>query len=80
MIGGLTGAFVVIVAGIVAAHGVEGLFLCTLMAGIMLGVTGMGSAVRFIPRPVVVGLRHRGSDRKHPDSRLFRSSARDRPR
>ena len=48
----------VIVAGIVATHGVEGLFLCTLMAGVMLvvlGVTGMGSAVRFIPRPVVVG-------------------------
>jgi SulP family sulfate permease len=57
-IGGPTGAFVVIVAGIVAKHGVEGLFVCTLMAGAMLvvlGATGMGSAVRFIPRPVVVG-------------------------
>jgi SulP family sulfate permease len=57
-IGGPTGAFVVIVAGIVAEHGVEGLFLCTLMAGVLLvvlGLTGMGSAVRFIPRPVVVG-------------------------
>src|SRR5262245_59247488 len=57
-IGGPTGAFVVIVAGIVATHGVEGLFICTVMAGVMLvvlGVTGMGSAVRFIPRPVVVG-------------------------
>jgi SulP family sulfate permease len=57
-IGGPTGAFVVIVAGIVAAHGVDGLFMCTLMAGgllVALGVTGMGSAVRFIPRPVVVG-------------------------
>jgi SulP family sulfate permease len=57
-IGGPTGAFVVIVAGIVATHGVEGLFVCTLMAGVMLvvlGVTGLGSAVRFIPRPVVVG-------------------------
>src|SRR6186713_1668535 len=57
-IGGPTGAFVVIVAGIVAAHGVEGLFVCTLMAGVMLvvlGATGMGSAVKFIPRPVVVG-------------------------
>jgi SulP family sulfate permease len=57
-IGGPTGAFVVIVAGIVAQHGVEGLFICTLMAGVMLivlGATGMGSAVRFIPRPVVVG-------------------------
>ena len=57
-IGGPTGAFVVIVAGIVAAHGVDGLFMCTLMAGVLLvalGATGMGSAVRFIPRPVVVG-------------------------
>src|SRR3954466_8701784 len=57
-IGGPTGAFVVIVAGIVAKHGVDGLFVCTLMAGVILvilGATGMGSAVRFIPRPVVVG-------------------------
>ena len=45
-IGGPTGAFVVIVAGIVAKHGVDGLFMCTLIAGILLvafGVTGMGS-------------------------------------
>jgi len=57
-IGGPTGAFVVIVAGIVATHGVDGLFMCTLMAGallVALGLTGMGTAVRFIPRPVVVG-------------------------
>jgi sulfate permease, SulP family len=57
-IGGPTGAFVVIVSGIVATYGVDGLFVCTVMAGgllIALGVTGMGSAVRFIPRPVVVG-------------------------
>jgi SulP family sulfate permease len=57
-IGGPTGAFVVIVAGIVARYGVDGLYVCTLMAGVMLlilGATGMGSAVRFIPRPVVVG-------------------------
>jgi SulP family sulfate permease len=57
-IGGPTGAFVVIVAGIVAAHGVDGLLVCTVMAGVILvvlGATGMGSAVRFIPRPVVVG-------------------------
>src|SRR5258706_16141149 len=48
-IGGPTGAFVVIVAGIVATHGVDGLFMCTLMAGVLLvalGVTGMGSAGR----------------------------------
>ncbi len=57
-IGGPTGAFVVVVAGIVATHGVAGLFLCTLMGGVMLvllGLTGMGGAIRFIPRPVVVG-------------------------
>jgi sulfate permease, SulP family len=57
-IGGPTGAFVVVVAGIVAAHGVDGLFLCTVMAGILLvamGVTGMGSAIKFIPRPIVIG-------------------------
>src|SRR5713101_3605200 len=57
-IGGPTGAFVVVVAGIVAAHGVSGLFLCTVMAGILLvvmGLTGLGAAVKFIPRPVVIG-------------------------
>jgi len=57
-IGGPTGAFVVVVAGIVATHGVDGLFMCTMMAGVLLvilGVTGMGSAVKFIPRPVVIG-------------------------
>lgn len=57
-IGGPTGAFVIVVAGIVANHGVSGLFICTLLAGLMLifmGATGLGSAVRFIPRPVVVG-------------------------
>lgn len=57
-IGGPTGAFVVVVAGIVASHGVEALFTCTLMAGlilVMLGATGLGTAVKFIPRPVVIG-------------------------
>jgi sulfate permease, SulP family len=57
-IGGPTGAFVVVVAGIVAVHGIEGLFMCTVMAGILLvilGATGMGIAVKFIPRPVVIG-------------------------
>jgi SulP family sulfate permease len=57
-IGGPTGAFVVVVAGIVSLHGVSGLFMCTVMAGIILlvlGVTGMGTAVKFIPRPIVIG-------------------------
>ena len=57
-IGGPTGAFVVVVAGIVARYGIDGLFMCTGIAGvflIFLGVTGLGSAVKYIPRPVVVG-------------------------
>ena len=57
-IGGPTGAFVVVVAGIVAVHGIDGLFMCTVMAGILLvimGVTGLGTGVKFIPRPVVIG-------------------------
>jgi SulP family sulfate permease len=57
-IGGPTGAFVVVVFGIVLKYGVDGLFMCTLLAGIMLlimGATGLGTAVKFIPRPVVVG-------------------------
>ncbi len=57
-IGGPTGAFVVVVAGIVAAHGVDGLFMCTVMAGVLLvvmGLTGLGTAVKYIPRPVVIG-------------------------
>lgn len=57
-IGGPTGAFVVVVAGIVAKHGIEGLYVVTAMAGfflVLLGATGLGTAVKFIPRPVVVG-------------------------
>lgn len=57
-IGGPTGAFVVIVAGIIAKFGLSGLMMVTLMAGAMLvvmGVTGLGSAVKFIPRPVTIG-------------------------
>lgn len=57
-IAGPTGAFVVIVAGIVAKFGVSGLLMCTAMAGAMLivmGITGLGTAVRFIPRSVTIG-------------------------
>jgi SulP family sulfate permease len=57
-IGGPTGAFVVVVSGIIAKYGVDGLFMCTMMAGVLLvvmGLTGTGTAVQFIPRPVVVG-------------------------
>jgi sulfate permease, SulP family len=57
-IGGPTGAFVVIVAGIVARFGLSGLFMVTMMAGVILmvmGATGFGTAVKFIPRPVTIG-------------------------
>ena len=57
-IGGPTGAFVVIVAGIIAKFGISGLLMVTLMAGcllVLMGVTGLGTAVKFIPRPVTIG-------------------------
>jgi SulP family sulfate permease len=57
-IGGPTGAFVVIVAGIIAAHGVSGLLIVTMMAGMILmimAITGLGTAVKYIPRPVTIG-------------------------
>jgi len=57
-IGGPTGAFVVIVAGIVAKYGVDGLLVATLMAGVILilfGLFRLGTAIKFIPYPVVVG-------------------------
>ena len=72
-IGGPTGAFVVVVAGIVATHGVDGLFMCTMMAGVLLvilGVTGMGSAVKFIPRPVVIGFTNGIPASTPPQSRM----------
>jgi SulP family sulfate permease len=57
-IGGPTGAFVVIVAGVIAAHGFDGLVLATLMAGIILviaGYAGVGKLMRYVPMPVVTG-------------------------
>ena len=57
-IGGPTGAFVVIIAGIIAKFGLSGLLMVTLMAGgmlVLMGVTGLGTAVKFIPRPVTIG-------------------------
>ena len=57
-VSGPTGAFVVIVSGIIAAHGLSGLLMVTMMAGVILvflAVTGLGQAVKFIPRPVVIG-------------------------
>ena len=57
-IGGPTGAFVVIVASIVARFGIAGLALVGIMAGVLLlimGFTGLGAAVKYIPRPVTIG-------------------------
>ncbi|MCA9395221.1 MAG: STAS domain-containing protein [Candidatus Omnitrophica bacterium] len=57
-IGGPTGAFVVIVYDIVLKHGVEGLAVATVLGGIMLcilGMSRMGSAIKFVPYPVIVG-------------------------
>ena len=57
-IGGPTGAFVVIVAGVVQRYGVDGLVVATLMAGVILVVFGLirlGGAIKFIPYPVTIG-------------------------
>jgi sulfate permease, SulP family len=57
-IGGPTGAFVVIVAGVIAAHGYAGLLVATLLAGFILiaaGYAGVGRLVRYIPMPVITG-------------------------
>ena len=57
-IGGPTGAFVVIVAGIIAKFGISGLLMVTAMAGailVVMGLTGLGTAVKFIPRPITIG-------------------------
>lgn len=57
-IGGPTGAFVVIIAGVVGSFGMGGLIMCTLMAGLFLilfGVLKMGALIRFIPYPVTTG-------------------------
>jgi SulP family sulfate permease len=57
-IGGPTGAFVVIVAGIVGKHGLDGLLVATFLAGILLilmGVMKLGGVIKFVPQPVIVG-------------------------
>lgn len=57
-IGGPTGAFVVIVAGIIAQHGLQGLLAATMMAGVILvimGLAGLGTMIKFIPRPLITG-------------------------
>ncbi|MDR1336075.1 MAG: STAS domain-containing protein [Tannerella sp.] len=57
-IGGPTGAFIVIVYGVIQQYGVEGLMIATVMAGgflILMGIMKMGTVIKFIPYPIVVG-------------------------
>ena len=57
-IGGPTGAFIVIIYGIIQQYGIEGLMVATMMAGILLiilGVFKLGTIIKFIPYPIVVG-------------------------
>jgi sulfate permease, SulP family len=81
-IGGPTGAFVVVVAAIIAEHGTSGLYMVTMMAGVILLVmafTGLGTAVRFIPRPIVIGFeRHCRPDRLNANPRFSRPRHRGR--
>ena len=76
-IGGPTGAFVVVVAGIVAVHGIDGLFMCTMMAGVLLVVMGadrpgLGGKVHSSPGRDRFHQRHRGPDRQHASQGFLR--------
>ena len=58
LIGGPTGAFIVIITGIIAGYGFQGLLIATMMAGVFLvlmGVFKMGAIFKYIPYPIVVG-------------------------
>ncbi len=57
-IGGPTGAFIIIIYGIIQQYGLEGLAIATVLAGlflILLGITRLGTIIRYIPYPIVVG-------------------------
>ncbi|MGD9940872.1 MAG: SulP family inorganic anion transporter, partial [Clostridia bacterium] len=57
-VSGPTGAFVVVIAGVISAHGMDGLFTTTLIAGVLLvllGISGLGKLIKFIPYPVITG-------------------------
>jgi sulfate permease, SulP family len=57
-VGGPTGAFVVVVAGVIAVHGFDGLLLATVIAGAILiiaGYSGLGRLMKFVPMPVITG-------------------------
>ena len=84
-IGGPTGAFVVVVSAIVAEHGIEGLFMCTMMAGLLLVAAGCrrawhSGAVHSAARHNRLHERHRPAHRQHPDKGLLRHRCRARSR
>ena len=57
-IGGPTGAFIVIIYGIIQEYGIEGLMVATMMAGIilvLLGIFKLGTIIKFIPYPIIIG-------------------------
>src|ERR1051326_2384573 len=57
-IAGPTGAFIVILAGVTAKHGIDGLQIATMMAGVillLLGAARLGNIIKYIPDPVIVG-------------------------
>ena len=57
-IGGPTGAFIVIIYGIIQQYGIDGLMVATMMAGvllILLGVFKLGTVIKFIPYPIIIG-------------------------
>ena len=76
-IGGPTGAFIVIIYGIIQQYGEAGLIVATLMAGVLLvllGVFKLGAVIKFIPYPIIVGIyqRYRRHYFHDPDCRYFR--------
>ena len=57
-IGGPTGAFIVIIYGIIQEYGIDGLMVATMMAGvllILLGIFKLGTVIKFIPYPIIIG-------------------------
>ncbi len=84
-IGGPTGAFVVVVAGIVAMHGIDGLFMCTVMAGVMLVILGAdrhgnGGEVHSAAGRHRIHQRHRRAHRQHADQGFLRPASGQGPR
>ena len=84
-IGGPTGAFVVVVYGIVARYGMDGLFMCTLMAGVLLVISGdhrprHRGEIHSAAGGGGIHERHRGDHRQHADQGFLRPQSRQRSR